>query len=364
MSLLPRCSLSVRGFQVLLSLGFLLSWLGAGTTIGSGDPVILANRLENQGIAEWRAGNQGRGAALIEQSLEVDPTNPQRPLNYGSLLMARGQEQLDGGDPEGAAASLSESERLLARAVRLGEGLPGRQALTGQGFFLLGEIAFYGRDDPERAAQFYLSAARRLPEDRRIREALERCGVEPPDPSSSAGDLAIGAVNTLTVGGERLRLTSEDVNERVSVKEYVRPGESIDNWSVLFARREHRQFVPPRRYASLLSEQSARQGGKVISAVAGPGDTASLAFVIHAPAMELSEVNVWQFLVEDGNLVSEQFAHRITGPGHEMKAEALARERSPGWIRELQDRHAIAFVRTSAVGESETDGATATTIDP
>ncbi len=356
--------------------------LGPAVEAEEKDPVVAANRLENKGIALWRAGNLEAGARLIEESIESDPTNPQRLLNYGSLLMQRGQAQMEAGKAEDAAKSLEESERQLATAVKLAEGLPGRQALAGQGFFLLGEIAFYARKDQERAAKFYLSAAKRLPEDERIRAALDRSGYNPvatgateaasendeeivaepetaesqPDPEPESQPVpppvTIGQARTVTMDGRVLRLATEEENQSVRVEEYVPPGETADNWSTLFAKREHRRFVPPDRYASLLSEQAARQGGKVISTAAGPGNSASVVFVIHAPAMQLSEVNAWNLIDRDGVLVSEQFAHRVRGENHYEESERLAREKADSWVRELQARHSVSLVRTSAVSDA------------
>ncbi|MCB1229336.1 MAG: tetratricopeptide repeat protein [Verrucomicrobiae bacterium] len=323
------------------------------------EPALIANRLENEGIEAWRSGDFERGAELIEKSIAQDPTNPQRALNYGSLLMLRGRALTDDGQPEAAAKALEESERQLSAAVRLGEGLPGCQQLVGQGFFLLGEIAFYARKDLERAAKFYVSAAKRLPDDQRIRAALERTGrdvtsfIPEVRKSSPTAKLTIASAHTVSIGGETLRLANEDDNQTVHVKEYVPPGESMETWSTLFAERKHRRFVSPETYASLIAEQVAKQGGKVISTSAGPGDSANIVFVVHSPSMFLSEVNAWNLRNENGTLVSEQFAHRIRGDYHHAKSEEMAREKSEDWVVQLQARHAVQLVETSEVSPGQ-----------
>lgn len=325
------------------------------------DLVLAANRTENKGIALWRAGDYEAGGRLIERAIESDPSNPQRLLNYGSLLMLRGQEQIDDGNAEVAAKTLEESERQLTKAIKLAEGLPDRESTAGLGFFLLGEIAFYARKDDERAAKFYRSAAMRLPGDPRIEEALARVeenltaaaesGSEPETPP----EVPLGAANSITLDGRTLRLASKEENEVVAVEEYVPPGETKNNWTMLFAYRQHRRFIEPEKYASLLSTQAAKQGGKVLSTVSGPGKSASVVFIVHAPAMHLSEINVWNLIDDDGTLISEQFARRIQGVMHQDESEELARANFSRWVRELQDRHPVELVQTSAVPVSAGD---------
>jgi len=313
--------------------------------------------LESRGIELWRQGQFEAGAKLIEEAIAADSGNPRRPLNYGGLLMTRGQVELEQGDAAAAARTFSESERQLAKAVRIGEGLAGKRALTGQGFFLLGEIAFFARQDTERAAKFYQSAAKRLPEDSRIRKALKRVGVDASAGADAkpASRIAIGMARSIVMAGQQLRLSADEDNERVSVQEFVPPGETVENWSTLFARREHRRFISPKDYASFLSEEVAKQGGRVVSAASGPGDAASLAFVLHLPGAELSEVNVWNFSVStDGKLVSRQYARRVRGIDHETRAEHLANRESAGWLLELREqRRPVSLVKTSAVDDDE-----------
>ncbi len=348
----------VRGLILTLSLSICL-----GVTVRAEDDRLLAaNRLENEGIALWRAGDHEAAARLIEQSIDADPTNPQRLLNFGGLLMLRGQELLRGGEAESAARTLEESERRLAAGVRLAEGLPGQQVQAAHGFFLLGEIAYFARKDAERAGKFYRSAARRSPEDPRILAALERTGGVPeelsrPSRPSEPPKVVIGGVGTIIIDGVTLRLGSEQENAAVKVREYLPVGETMEDWTTLFARREHRRLVAPSRYGSLLADQAAQQGGKVIATSAGPGGTASLVFVVHSPAMGLSEINTWLLMDENGSLVSEQYALRIRGSDHRDLAESLARGKSPGWIRQMRARHAARLAGAGPVmaGTSESE---------
>lgn len=355
-----RVSFRVRGLALTLCWSILFGgWLHATDDEG----FLSANRLENEGIAQWQSGDYEAGGRLIEQSIEVDPTNPQRLMNYGGLLMLRGQELLRQGQPDAAARTLEKSERRLAAGVRLAEGLPGQQAQAAQGFFLLGEIAFHARKDPERAGKFYRSAALRSPDDPRILSALEKTGGVPRDVSRpvappSPPRVVIGGVGSITLDEVTLRLASEQENETVRVREYLPTGETMEDWSTLFARREHRRHVEPYLYGSLLADQAARQGGKVIATSAGPGDSASVVFVMHSPAMQLSEVNTWLLFDERGELVSEQFARRIRGEDHREIAESLARGKSSGWIRQLQARHSARLAQApviAEIGESDAD---------
>lgn len=341
----------IKCFASLLVAGGIVIGLGNQSQASDDERVITANRLENLGITAWKEGRYQEGASLIEESLDRDPANPQRALNYGSLLMIRGQQQLQEGELELAAATLDQSELQLTSAVRLAEGTPGRRALAGQGFFLLGEIAYFARRDFERATKFYQSAARRLPEDSRVQKALIRVGVESDSVEAveAISRVGIGMANSVVIEDYRLRLVREESEERVHVKEYLPPSESMDNWSVLFARREHRQFVAPKTYANLLAEQAALQGCRILKTSAGPGESASVAFVIPSASIQLSEINVWHLFVENGRLFSEQFARRVRGDSHHQVADQIAARKVSDWITALQLRRNIGLVHTSVV---------------
>lgn len=342
---LPR---SVGGLGIGLAVVGLLT-VFASAEPESGDRVTSANRLENQGITAWNEGRYEEGARLIESAIENDPTSPQRALNYGSLLMIRGQQQLQAGAFDDAARTLDRSESYLTAAVRMAEGLPGKRALAGHGFYLLGEIAFFARKDQERASKFYQSAARRLPDDSRIEGALERVGVDAssmvePDPVSK---VAIGMANSVMIDGVRLRLETDHQEAGISVKEYLPLGETMENWTVLFARRGHANFVEPMTFTNMLAEKAAQQGCRILKTSKGPGDTANVAFVIHAPASQLSEVNVWSLFVENGTLTSEQFAHRVRGEDHLKIADALADRKVSDWITQLQSRRSTEIAQAT-----------------
>lgn len=347
-------SFSLPGRNLLLIVFALFLWAGKGVGQSPEDRNAIANRLEEEGIVAWQEGRHEEGAERIEAAIERDPTDPRRALKYGSLLMVRGQQLLQEGNTEAAALTLEESEIQLTAAVRLAEGMSGYRPVAGEGFFLLGEIAYYARKNEERAIKFYQSAARRLPGDQRVVQALARLGADPDPPidPEPIPRVEIGVANSVVIEDHRLRLVNEDSNQRIAVKEYLPLGETMENWSVLFARREHRQFASPRTFADLLARKAADQGCRILKTSSGPGDAASVAFVIHSPRSRLSEVNVWNLYVEGGTLISEQFARRVRGDHHMRKADSIGAGKASDWISALQARRRIGESRSNAIAEA------------
>ena len=337
-----------------------LSW-GAET---EGDPAG-ADRLMERGAEQWATGDHEAAVKSFEAAIAIDQQDAARPYHYAERVAMRGHELSGAGDVAGAAAAYAEAERLLVVSIRRGQAELAQGEWVGRGYRLLGEIAASVRQDRAKATEYFAQAerasageaietepsalfgpvdpvaARRVP---RIDLGRPR---EVPQPAESPGKkveaspVSIGVANSVQMAGRRLRLAGEGDRETAIVREYVPVGETLENWTTLFAQRQHRQSVAPTAYASSLAELAARNGGKVISATRGPGDSASIAFVVHAPDAELSEVNAWRFTLREGRLISLQYAERVRGADHEARSERLAKERCPGWLRELQVRRPV-----------------------
>ena len=167
--------------------------------------------------------------------------------------------------------------------------------------------------------------------------------------------VAIGVVNLVTLGGKRLRAASDRDTAEARVREYVPAGEDAETWTARFSQHEFRRSISPVRYASAVAELTASQGGKVISTAAGPGNSATVALVLHSLTQPVSEVTAWRFLVRDGRLISLQYTERVEGGDHFAVAEALAREKSAEWVRELQIQRPVGpaeSIKTAQTGES------------
>lgn len=316
-----------------------------------------ADQWEAKATERWQQGDVAGTREAHERAVALDPGNPVRAYRFGEWLCQEGAAATARGEVAGAAEAFAEAERQLTAAIRLAEPDPAQSELVGESYRMLGDIAGSVRRDRERAKRLHADAQRvagpepvvpttGAPLFGPVGEAaqarrIERTVAEPANENLPPPVKAIDAANVIQMGGRRLRLASEGDREGVRVREYYPVGESAEEWGAIYAQRIHRQFLAPRDYANRLSDQAAGAGGRVISAVSGPEESASLAFVIHAPEMALSEVNVWRFVVRDGFLVSLQYAERVRGTDHVAQSEALARRKSAGWLRELSVRRPV-----------------------
>lgn len=167
--------------------------------------------------------------------------------------------------------------------------------------------------------------------------------------------VAIGTVNLVTLGGKRLRAASDRETPEARVREYVPAGEDAESWTARFSQHEFRRAISPVRYANAITELTASQGGKVISTAAGPGESATVALVLHSLTQPVSEVTAWRFFVRDGRLISLQYTERVEGENHFADAENLAREKSAEWVRELQIQRPVGTfeaIKTAQTGEA------------
>lgn len=320
--------------------GLALGCLVLGIAAAVAEERRPADRLEGEAAIFWEQGEPAAAIRVMESAMALDPDNPRRPFRLAGWLLERARAGVEAGEVSGAAEAYAGAERHLGTVIDLTSADPEERALTAEALQWLAEIAREARQDPVKAAEYRAEA------DRIARASPAEVPPGGPDRPAPAArvvrkPVAIGAVNAVEIGGRRLRLAVAEERGSVSVREYVPTGETRENWSAQFVQRIHRQALAPGVFATRLAERVANDGGRILASVAGPGETASVAFVMHSRTEPSSEINTWRFLLRDGRLVSFQYVERVTGPDHREWAEERSRRKARGWLEELQVRRPV-----------------------
>lgn len=135
------------------------SWhrlLGAALAGAIAVPVLASDTstdLNNRGVTEAKAGRFEAGAALLRQALQADPGDSLVRQNLSGVLTDWAGQLYQQG-------RLADAERLLQEAV-------GYQPDNGKALWALGDLAYFGRSDFDRAILFWKRASGAVPDDER-----------------------------------------------------------------------------------------------------------------------------------------------------------------------------------------------------
>lgn len=119
-----------------------------------------ADGLEARAVGLIDEGKMDQGVELLRQALALDP-NPQRHMNYGSILFGNGVEAFKQGKADEGKKILQESEAQLKKAIEgftKSSGDPSNEFAAAQAYFLLGEMHANAFADPAQAKTYYEKA--------------------------------------------------------------------------------------------------------------------------------------------------------------------------------------------------------------
>lgn len=111
---------------------------GRGT---SGDK---ANKIERDGLQLIEKGDYERGLKKMFHALKLDPNNPIRYMNIGSIFFNIGNTSYNAGDRDSARKTLSEAMSFFVKATELFS--PDQSTPRTHCFYLLGQINYYSFD--------------------------------------------------------------------------------------------------------------------------------------------------------------------------------------------------------------------------
>ena len=116
-------------------------------------------RLTNEALTLLKAGD-GKGVAeRFEHAVRINPGDAATRMNYGSVLFMAARDQ--SGDTRATLLNRSEQElQLSAKFFQTAWAPQDAAPLLSQVYFLLGEIAYFGRGDRARAKPLYEQSLR------------------------------------------------------------------------------------------------------------------------------------------------------------------------------------------------------------
>ncbi|MDP2905858.1 MAG: hypothetical protein Q8O22_06125, partial [Candidatus Omnitrophota bacterium] len=191
------------------------------------------NKAEKTSVAQYdseaflriKEGKLEEGLSLLKQATILEPKNGLPHMNYGSMLLVRGQMLLKEGKTEEAKSILKEAEKELLSAIQQ-SGTATVDAITkGQSAFLLGDIYCFIYKDGIKAKEFYKKSLEYFPKHDMAKYALAR--EEKLQPFFDKRKWIIG---------------DQQENKTTLVREYVLEGETVTNWSELVTVQIHKDM--------------------------------------------------------------------------------------------------------------------------
>ena len=145
----------------------------------SSDPAQPDNQLIDQASGEFEAqaieavnqADAGKAVALFQQAIRMNPGNLFHRMKFGSILLQMAKNP--SGEVQPKMMEAAEKELQIARKFLETSGDPRKGVLLSQVLYLLGEVAYQGRQDREGAKALYEEALRYYPHDE-AKEALKR----------------------------------------------------------------------------------------------------------------------------------------------------------------------------------------------
>lgn len=158
---------------------------------------------------------------------------------------------------------------------------------------------------------------------------------------------ALGATPApIEFDGEKYEAGFFSTQESVRLVEYVREGESVENWTKLFAIRNFIGSNDPRQavksFESVIKQHNPLAGVRVL--VKEDGSEAMIDFLTWPKQADHMEFNVHRYLRKPGfpGLVSYQFAYRFRVTP-EVTAEKIRANKEKWWEMMLQVEPMVAF---------------------
>lgn len=323
-----------------------------------------ADELMEEGIQIFSQGDEMKGLELLHRAIEADPGTARRHFEFGYYAGLYGHRLAEAGEPKERTVPLfATSSEALVKALRLyGDDAAAAEDVSAC-YTLLGELSLRSCGNAAEAVELYELALQARPDNaeaaRRLEAALAvRDGVVPPGIAASAtGSPPSMAVDGSAVPADEdpalmddgpdippvVRVANTDLvlafdgSDHVKeIWEYVPANETMDRWTSLAAIRHYRTLLPVQGFVDVMTRDLKKRDANLISVDPGNGREATIAFVIHAPDQELSEINVWHYFVEGADLFSHQFARRFTGEAHREQSLAAAQSHAAEWLRELE----------------------------
>lgn len=155
---------------------------------------------------------------------------------------------------------------------------------------------------------------------------------------------------TLEFDGEQYVRQFASNQPELRLLEFVRPGETLKNWTKLLGLRHFKALDDPAATAAALAKQLQRQNpqARFQLVVKDDGSQAVIDFVTWPESAEYMEFNVFRYLKQPGTpgLFSFQFAYRFTdaSPEGTEKFKKLRKE----WVDAVREASfPVDFVRKS-----------------
>ena len=131
-----------------------------------------ANELTNQAVQAMNSGKADEALALLKRAAELSPADPEKHMNYASILFSKGAQLHQASKADEAKPMLQEAEEILKKALTLFSEDPKSDPLKAQVYFLLGDLFNHAKGDKKQAKEYYQKSLNLYSEHGGARQAL------------------------------------------------------------------------------------------------------------------------------------------------------------------------------------------------